>query len=215
MKEKLDRYNQKMARRAAYNLDRLIRELNVDVKVLAKKYGCETNFIYQLINGHANIGTLTRKKLSIALGVDEYEFLIPEYAANVASKVVPVLNKAQCGSWTDFSDLDYPAGIAGEYIVAVTTDPNAFVVIAHGDSMIGGRINPGDYLLVEPNKSVENGNIVLAELGDEKTVKKFYQSDSQVILQPLNPNYDPIIISDQSDLEKLVVYRVSFIMSRT
>lgn len=131
---------------------------------------------------------------------------------------VPVLNEVRCGEWADCTDLDYPAGHADDFTSVSTDDPNAFVVIAKGDSMIGGKIDDGDYLLVEPNKSIQNGNIVLACLRETgKTVKKiFTQESGGVILQPMNPNYDMITLSNERlEAEKAVFYRISQIIKRT
>jgi len=145
------------------------------------------------------------KKIADALGLP-IEALLED---KKTWRKIPVINKAQCGNWRNFTDLDYPPGVADRYEDAPTTDPNAFYVIASGDSMVGGRIEEGDLLLVEPNKPVENGHIVLAKLNDEITVKKFYKRENHIILQPMNPKYEPIIITDPKELENLVVYRIT------
>ncbi len=123
---------------------------------------------------------------------------------------IPVINYASCGKWEDLTDLDYPVGNADSYEYSDTKDPHAFFVKANGDSMTGSiddkrSINSGDLLLVEPSMDVESGDIVLAR-DDSKgvTVKKFYKSDSQIILHPLNPKYEPIIVKNN-----ITVYRIS------
>ena len=148
---------------------------------------------------------------------DNYTHLLNLHKASILNKPryvwVPVLNYAQCGNWIDFTDLDYPVGVASRYERAPTNDENAFYIIAKGDSMIGSRIHDGDLLLVEPNKPVENGNIVLANINGEKTVKRFHREEDHVVLQPMNPDFNPIVIADPDKLEKLVVYRITKVTS--
>lgn len=124
--------------------------------------------------------------------------------------LIPVLNAAACGQFIEANDLDMPAGIADYYHPMPTKDPNAFFVKAKGDSMIGGRIDDGDLLLVEPNRRAENGDIVLARVNGEVTVKRYYKRERQIILQPMNPAYDPIFLNDKSG--DVRIYRISRIV---
>ena len=87
------------------------------------------------------------------------------------------------------------------------SDPDAFFVIAEGDSMVGGNIPPGAHLLVSPSAGVHNGNVVLARSGDDEfTVKTYFrQGGGTTILQPMNPAYEPIVVKPK---EPLAVFRV-------
>ena len=93
-------------------------------------------------------------------------------------------------------------------------DPDAFFVIAEGDSMVGGNIPSGALLLVSPAAQVTNGQIVLARRGEEEyTVKTyFHKSDGTTILQPMNPAYEPLVLSRE---EPLSVMRISEIRIKT
>ncbi len=75
--------------------------------------------------------------------------------------MVPVLYSAHCSSWKDTSDFTYPQKASNEFMLAESHDPDAFVAIADGESMIGSNIVPGDLLLVEPNHKVKNGDVTL------------------------------------------------------
>ncbi len=118
---------------------------------------------------------------------------------------VPVLNKAQCGHILETTDLDYPTGVAEQHAWIFIDDRNAFCVIAAGESMKGDKdnesIQEGELLLVEPNKDVEIGNTVVCKWGDEGvTVKKYRKENGQIILQPLNPAYEPIVVPPREEI---------------
>ncbi|MCA9774280.1 MAG: helix-turn-helix domain-containing protein [Myxococcales bacterium] len=125
---------------------------------------------------------------------------------------VPVLNRVRCGAFLDSTDLDYPAGFADRYVRMATRFPNAFFVEAEGDSMTGGRIYEGDLLLVEPELEPQSGDIVLAKTAQGATVKKLIRKSRQIVLQPLNPNYDPIFLGPADDV---VCYRITRIVAPT
>lgn len=85
---------------------------------------------------------------------------------------------------------------------------NVFMLKVQGDSMIGAGIFDGDLVLVKQQESAENGDIVVALLGDEATVKTFYKNEETVTLLPANPNYEPIVSSDVHILGKVLgLYR--------
>jgi len=68
----------------------------------------------------------------------------------------------------------------------------AFLLKVHGDSMIGAHILPGDQALVRRQATAENGDIVVALLNDEATVKRIYFRPDGILLQPENPAVAPI-----------------------
>ncbi len=71
-------------------------------------------------------------------------------------------------------------------------DPGCFALRVRGDSMVGAAILDGDLVVVRPQQSADDGQIVVALLGDEATVKRFRCQRGQVWLQPENPDYAPI-----------------------
>ena len=71
-------------------------------------------------------------------------------------------------------------------------DPNCFALRVRGDSMINAAILPGDLVVVRPQPSANDGQIVVARIGDEATVKRLRRHNGQVWLMPENENYDPI-----------------------
>jgi repressor LexA len=67
-----------------------------------------------------------------------------------------------------------------------------FLLRVQGDSMIGAHILPGDHALVRRQSTAENGDIVVALLNDEATVKRISFKQDMVILQPEHPSMPPI-----------------------
>jgi repressor LexA len=68
----------------------------------------------------------------------------------------------------------------------------AFLLKVQGDSMIGAHILPGDLALVRRQATAENGEIVVALVNDEATIKRIFLRKDLVVLQPENPSMAPI-----------------------
>ena len=71
-------------------------------------------------------------------------------------------------------------------------DPSCFALRVRGDSMVGAGILSGDKVVVRPQQSADDGQIVVARIGDEATVKRLRRRGGQVWLMPENDDYDPI-----------------------
>ena len=89
---------------------------------------------------------------------------------------------------------------AGQPILAVENqegslawgDPSCFGLRVRGDSMINAGILPGDTVIVRPQSYADDGQIVVARIGDEATVKRLRRRNGQVWLLPENDAYEPI-----------------------
>ena len=80
---------------------------------------------------------------------------------------------------------------------------NMFALKVRGDSMINAGILNGDTVIVEQTPVASNGEIVVALIGDEATVKRFYKEKGHFRLQPENDVYEPIIVDEVSILGKV------------
>ncbi len=81
----------------------------------------------------------------------------------------------------------------------------AFMLRVQGDSMVEAGILDKDLVLVKQQSTAHNGEIVVALIGDEATVKTFYKEKDHVRLQPQNSYMDPIIVrEDLSILGKVI-----------
>ena len=79
----------------------------------------------------------------------------------------------------------------------------SFMLVVRGESMIEAGIFDGDYILVRKQNTAENGEIVVALIDDEATVKTFYKEEDHIRLQPENDFMDPIIVPDCKILGKV------------
>lgn len=78
---------------------------------------------------------------------------------------------------------------------------NIFFLRVVGDSMIDAHIQDGDLVLVKPQPVANNGEIVVALIDDEATVKRFYKNGDTIQLKPEHPTMQPIIIKEgQADV---------------
>lgn len=74
---------------------------------------------------------------------------------------------------------------------------NAFLLRVKGDSMIGDGILPRDLVVIKPQQTANQGDLVAALLGDEATVKRIHFSNRGVRLLPSNPAYSPIEVNQE------------------
>ena len=79
-----------------------------------------------------------------------------------------------------------------EGMMAWDGDPGCFALRVRGDSMINAGILNGDKIVVKPQQIADDGQIVVAMLEDEATVKRLRRRNGQIWLMPENPDYEPI-----------------------
>lgn len=91
--------------------------------------------------------------------------------------------------------LPLPAEFAGD---------STFILRVRGDSMIEAGILDGDYVVVRQQSSADNGDIVVAMVEDDATVKTFYRESDRIRLQPENAALEPIYSRDVQVLGKVV-----------
>ena len=117
------------------------------------------------------------------------------------SKSVPLLGTVTAGiPITAIQEIE-------EYIPVSNLSGNAedyFALHVRGTSMVGAGILDGDIVIVRQVPVADNGDIVVAMIDDEATVKRFYREDGHIRLQPENPEYEPIITTEAVILGKVV-----------
>ncbi len=86
----------------------------------------------------------------------------------------------------------------------IASDSSSFILEVHGESMINAGIFNGDYIIVREQKNAMNGEIVVAMIDGEATVKTFYKEAGRVRLQPENDTMEPIYASNPTILGKVV-----------
>jgi repressor LexA len=80
-----------------------------------------------------------------------------------------------------------------------------FVLQVRGTSMIEDHIDDGDFVVIRQQDTAENGERVVAMIDNEVTLKKFYNSGGQVVLQPCNGAMKPIFVDPESETRVLGV----------
>ncbi|MDN5344984.1 MAG: repressor LexA [Clostridia bacterium] len=136
------------------------------------------------------------------------EILTPYPAAshNTRSMVsVPLLGKIAAGqpilAVENIEDVyPLPSELAGS--------EDSFMLQVRGESMIEAGILDGDYLIVRPQDQAENGDIVVALLDEEATVKYFHRYEDHIELLPANSRFHPIKVQEVTILGKVIgLYR--------
>jgi repressor LexA len=77
---------------------------------------------------------------------------------------------------------------------SLISSDDVFLLRVQGDSMIDAHIRDGDFALVKPQPNVENGEIAVALVDDEATIKRIFKKRDLIRLEPANPNLEPIIV---------------------
>lgn len=120
-------------------------------------------------------------------------------------RLVPMLGPVAAGSpilaeESSSDTLPVPASLLG--------DGTYFALTIRGESMIQAGIMHGDYVIVKRQPEANNGDIVVAMISGDATVKRFYREQGRVRLQPENPAMKPIYSNAVEILGKVVsVYR--------
>jgi repressor LexA len=143
------------------------------------------------------IGLLRRdptKPRAIELLVDRAKKAVRPAGLPLVGQVAagsPILAEENIEDYLEVPDVI--GGEDGDYILRV-----------RGDSMIGAGILENDFVVVRPIETADDGEIVVAMIGDEATVKSFYKEPDQVRLEPANDAYEPIRSSDVKLLGRVV-----------
>lgn len=90
----------------------------------------------------------------------------------------------------------------------VKSDKELFILTIRGESMIEAGIMDGDLAIIEKVSTAENGDIVVALIDNEATIKRFFKENNYIRLQPENRTMEPIIVDDCDIIGRLVgLYR--------
>lgn len=173
------------------------------VRELGKRLGLKSTATV-----HSHLRTLERKGYIRRTAQKSRAFTIVEDTEDnqsVPAVMVPVVGMVRAG---------VPV-LAVENIEEVVPLPrsfvgneNVFMLQIEGDSMIGAGIFSGDFVVVRQQETADNGEIVVALIDDEATVKTFYKEKHTIRLQPENPKLEPIYSKEVRILGKVIgLYR--------
>ena len=126
--------------------------------------------------------------------------LLMQSAANGMERMlrIPIVGRISAGApLLADEQLDGHLTIDASFMGSTTAEPavSHFALKVSGESMIQAGILSGDFVIVRQQPSAQNGEIVVALMGDEATVKRFYREDDHIRLQPEHPTMAPIMVS--------------------
>jgi repressor LexA len=87
---------------------------------------------------------------------------------------------------------------------SLLSSENVFLLRVQGDSMVEAHIQDGDFALVKPQANAENGEIVVALIEDEATIKRIFKKRDLIRLEPANPAMEPIVVRKGEKRIKIV-----------
>lgn len=176
-------------------------ELGYTLAEVADAVGVKASTVLRWENG--NIKNMRRDKIEALcrkLRLSPAELLgmpgdPPEVLPLPKTNPVPVIGEIACGvpalaEQNHIGTAAVPEGISAD-----------FALIARGDSMTGARINNGDIVFIRRQPTVEQGQIAAVRIGSEATLKRVRFSGRQVVLWPENPAYEPIMVTEDMDVE--------------
>jgi repressor LexA len=166
------------------------------VRDIGKAVGlASSSTVHQHLSNLEKIGLLRRdpsKPRAIELldrAVEQVDRAVGQVVSLVRSEGLPLVGSVAAGApvlaeenieeYVQIPDL--AGGDEGEYILRV-----------RGDSMKNAGILEGDHVVVRSQETARNGEIVVAMVGEEATVKRFYREDDHIRLQPENETMEPI-----------------------
>lgn len=109
-----------------------------------------------------------------------------------SSSAVPFLGRIAAGEPIDVNAGQETLEVPGHMMGAAE---DHYVLEVSGTSMIGEGIFDGDLVVVKKNDRASKGEMVVALVGDEVTLKRFYPEGPQIRLQPSNPSMEPIMVA--------------------
>jgi len=114
---------------------------------------------------------------------------------SVEAVELPLLGEVAAGSPIEALETEARLAVPVDFVRRPHT---AFTLRVRGASMVDEGILDGDFIVVEPRPSADNGETIVALIDGEATVKKFHrQADGLIRLQPANPSMEPILAREE------------------
>jgi SOS-response transcriptional repressor LexA len=133
-------------------------------------------------------------------GVKRFDHLDPYQLGQ--AHTIPVVGWVQAGQFAPTEDGGFAPGAADEYVYSDIKGRNLFALRVENNSM-EPLFHERDILIVNPNIKPRTGDYVVVKLAEEgeATFKKLIEKDRIIILRPLNPDYEDIILTPEDDFE--------------
>lgn len=163
---------------------------------ISSTFGVKRHLEALVKKGYINIESNASRGISLVKKGYE-DFGEPSFNEDNIFVKIPVLGRVAAG--LPITAIENMEGLLVVDPAFLKKAEDAFALRVKGDSMINVGINDGDLVIVSPNEQSRNGDIVVAILNDEATVKRFELADKKVKLIAENDAYLPIEISKEDD----------------
>ena len=173
--------------------------LEMSADVLAEKVGISRSSVFRYEKGDIEkipaslldkIATTLHTTPAYLMGWEKEAYTKDDVISYVRGRRIPILGKIAAGV-----PMLAVENIEGYEYADISEDVDCFFLRVRGNSMINARIMDGDLVLVKMQSTAQNGDIVACLVnGDEAMLKKFYRQGDNVILQPANPEYQPLVV---------------------
>lgn len=186
------------------NINLLINENKTKKKDLAEGIGIPASTLSEILNRKGGRKFSPENIAAVAKYFNKSVDFLYGFENTIQQKLIPLIGKSSCGKPKDYDLNDYE-------LVPVPLDmykEGMYAVEAEGDSM-SPKINNGDYVYCQPNRVIDNGNIVHYWLNGESGIKKYKINEAGTIISliPINSDYD-IITIHHDDKHELLMARV-------
>ena len=167
-------------------------EKNMSQRELAKKLGMSPGSFSRIVMGKVQPTLPTLQKIARGLG-KSLEYFDEGYDPRKSLEPpkgytrVPILGSAPAGE--KISADDYIEGYV-DLPIDSSSGKELYLLYVHGDSMVQAGLRDGGKVIVQYNKEPKNGDIVVARIDGEYTIKYFYNYSDTVVLRPANPAYE-------------------------
>jgi len=202
MKNKLtDRQEEILAFLKQFTLDSgyppTLREIGRHFQI-SSTFGVKRHLEALVKKGYINIESNASRGISM-IRKNSDDFIEENWSDESVFVKIPVLGRVAAGL-----PINAVENLEGSVIVDpsfLKKSENAFALRVRGDSMINAGINDKDLVIVSPNEQAKNGDIIVALINDEATVKKFEIINNKIRLIAENNAYQPIEVKSQDDFK--------------
>lgn len=171
------------------------------IRELGKRLGIKSlRGVTTHLDAIAKKGHLTRKRS--ARGI---RLLMESASSTIATAMhIPILGRIAAGQpLLAQEQVEGHLAVDASLMGKAPASSTHFALRVHGESMVNAGILDGDYVIVRQQPTADSGDVVVVLLGDEATVKRFYQENDHIRLQPEHPTMEPIVLSKQQTVEIL------------
>lgn len=176
---------------------------------IAEKAGLPKGTVQNIFAGYVPSPRLdTVQAIERALGLNEKRPVLQDEVELDDLYAVPLLGSVVAGI-----PIEAQENLEGYIYISYRPKEEYFALRVHGESMRNAGIFDGSVVVCHKQETAENGEIVVAMLNGEQTVKRFKLLRNNVVLMPENPDYDPIFVTERDELlilGKVMEVRVKF-----